>query len=314
MRLCVVGAGAIGGHLALRFARGGMAEVSVLARGATLAALRARGIAVEAPDGRFAMPLRAEEDPAALGPQDAVVVAVKAHSLPALAPALAPLLGPETPVLVVVNGIPWWWEEGPSALDPQGAIAAALPRARVLGGVVWSACTVTEPGVVTVRSTTSRLLIGEPAGGISPRAARLAAALEAGGMGGEAVADIRTEIWVKLLNNLSNGPICLLTRRDMRASFADPVLLEAARQVVREGMAIAAALGHPVPEGAEARILRSVAIPHKPSILQDLEAGRPLEFEALFEAPLRLARGAGVDAPLLALLVALARQAANQPG
>jgi 2-dehydropantoate 2-reductase len=313
MRLCVVGAGAIGGHLALRFAKGGMAEVSVLARGATLAALRAGGVTVEAPDGRFAMPLRAEEDPAALGPQDAVIVAVKAHSLPALAPTLAPLLGPETPVVFVVNGIPWWWEEGPSALDPCGVIAAALPRPRVLGGVVWSACTVTAPGVVRVQSASSRLLIGEPAGGVSPRAARLAAALEAGGMGGEASADIRTEIWVKLLNNLGNGPICLLTRRDMRASFSDPVLLEAARQVVREGMAIAAALGHPVPEGAEARGLRSVTIPHKPSILQDLEAGRPLEFEALFEAPLRLARAAGVAAPLLELLVALARQGANRP-
>lgn len=312
MRVCVVGAGAIGSHLAARLARGGQAEVSVLARGAQQAAIRARGITVEAPDGCFTMRVRAEEDAAALGPQEAVLVTVKAPAVPGAVPALAPLLGPDTVVGFVLNGVPFWWGAGAARMDPGGALAAQLPMARVLGGVVWSACTVTEPGTVRVLTAPSRLILGAPAGGASPAAAALARALEAGGMRGEAVEDIRTAVWTKLINNLTNGPICLLTRRDMKSTFADAALLEAARRVMREGLALAAALGHPVPGEPERMILRSVAIAHKPSILQDLEAGRALEFEALFEAPLELARAAGVAMPTLELLVALARQASGR--
>jgi 2-dehydropantoate 2-reductase len=312
VKLCILGAGAIGSHLAARYARAGAAEVSVLARGPQLAAIRAQGITVEAPEERFTARLRAEEDPAALGPQDAVLVTVKAPAVPGAARALAPLLGPETPVVFVLNGIPWWWGGAGAALDPGGVAAAAVPRARVLGGVVWSACTVTEPGVVRVQTAQSRLVFGEPDGGLSPRVERLAAALTPGGMLGEATGDIRTAVWTKLINNLTNGPICLLTRRDMRATFQDPVLLEAARAVMREGLALAAALGHAVGGDPERSILRSVTIPHKPSILQDLEAGRALEFAALFEAPLALARQAGVATPTLDLLVSLARQATGQ--
>jgi 2-dehydropantoate 2-reductase len=130
-------------------------------------------------------------------------------------------------------------------------------------------------------------------------------------MGGVATTDIRTAIWTKLLNNLTNGPICLLTRQDMKTTFSDPAVLAAAKAVMHEGLAIAAALGHPVPGDPEAQILRSVALAHKPSILQDLEAGRSLEFEALLSVPLQLAREAGVATPTFELLVSLARQAAR---
>lgn len=312
MRIAIVGAGAIGSHIAARYARAG-AEVGVVARGAQLAAIRARGITVEAPEERFTVPVRAEAEPGALGAQDAVLVTVKAPSLPEVAPLLAPLLGPETPVAFVLNGIPWWWGgRAVGRLDPGGVVAAAVPPARVLGGVVWSACTVTAPGTVRVQTAQSRLILGEPLGGASPRAARLAAALTPGGMTGEATEDIRTAVWTKLINNLTNGPICLLTRRDMRSTFADPVLLAAARRVMGEGLALAAALSHPVPGEAARTILRSVTIAHKPSILQDLEAGRALEFEALFEVPLDLARAAGVEVPTLELLVSLARQASGR--
>lgn len=310
MKITVFGTGAIGSHVAARLAQAGRSEVSVVARGPQLEAIRARGITVLAPDGEFNVRPRAEQHAAALGPQDAVIVTVKAPALTSVAEAIGPLLGPETPVVFVINGIPWWWGEGLTTLDPGGVVRAQIGLERTIGGVVWSACTVTEPGVVKVQSATSRVIFGELNNSLSPRIQALAAALECPGMGGVATPDIRTEIWTKLLNNLTNGPICLLTRRDMKTSFTDPAILAAAKAVMHEGLAIAKALGHPVPGDPEAQILRSIGIAHKPSILQDLEAGRALEFEALLSVPLQLAREAGVAAPMLELLVALARQGA----
>lgn len=309
MRITVFGTGAIGSHVAARLAQAGLAEVSVIARGPQLEAIRARGITVLAPDGTFNVRPRAEQDAAALGPQDAVIVTVKAPAVSSVAEAIGPLLGPDTPVVFIINGIPWWWGEALTTLDPGGVVRARVGLARSIGGVVWSACTVTEPGVVKVQSASSRVIFGELNNNLSPRIQALAAALEGPGMRGVATRDIRGAIWTKLLNNLTNGPICLLTRRDMKTTFSDPAILAAAHAVMREGLAIASALGHPVPGDPEAQILRSVTIAHKPSILQDLEAGRALEFEALLNVPLQLAREAGVDAPMLELLVALARQA-----
>lgn len=318
MRLCIYGAGAIGGHLACRFARGG-AEVSVVARGAYPEAIRAQGgITVYAPDATFRAAVRATDDPRELGPQDAVIVTVKAPALPSVAAGIAPLLRADTPVAFVMNGIPWWYFDGEGGpwegerlplLDPGDAVRRAVGVHRTIGGVVWSAGTVTEPGHIHVETPDSRVVLGEVDGRESQRAGQLAAALRAGGMGGEATADIRTAVWTKLVNNLTNGPITLLTRRSMRHSFADPALLDAARRAMREGLAIAAAIARAVPGDPEPRILRSVTLPHKPSILQDLDAGKALEFDALFTAPLALARAAGVATPTLDTLVALARQA-----
>jgi 2-dehydropantoate 2-reductase len=309
MKITVFGAGAIGSHVAARLAQGGRAEVSVIARGPQLEAIQKRGITVEAPDGSFNVRPHAEQDAAALGPQDAVIVTVKAPAVTSVAEAIGPLLRPDTPVVFVINGIPWWWGDNLPTLDPGGVVRARIGLPRTIGGVVWSACTVTEPGVVKVQTAASRVIFGELDNSLSPRIQALAAALDGPGMGGVATTDIRTAIWTKLLNNLTNGPICLLTRQDMKTTFSDPVVLAAARAVMHEGLAIATALGHPVPGDPEAQILRSVGIAHKPSILQDLEAGRSLEFEALLSVPLQLAREAGVAAPMLELLVALARQA-----
>lgn len=310
MRITVFGAGAIGSHVAARLVQVGRSEVSVIARGPQLEAIQARGITVQAPDGRFNARPRAERDAAALGPQDAVIVTVKAPAVAGVAEAIGPLLGPETMVAFVINGIPWWWGEELATLDPGGVTRSRIGLARSIGGVVWSACTVTEPGVVQVQTAANRVIFGELDNRASPRLAALAAALDGPGMAGVASTDIRTAIWTKLLNNLTNGPICLLTRRDMKSTFEDPVILAAAKAVMREGQAIAAALGHPVPGDPEAQILRSVVLAHKPSILQDLEAGRALEFEALLNVPLQLARQAGVATPMLELLVALARKSA----
>jgi 2-dehydropantoate 2-reductase len=327
VRICVYGAGAIGGHLAARLARGAQASgaaVSVVARGAQLAAIRAHGLVVRtAAEGVVECRPRAAADPAELGPQDAVLVCTKVPALPSVAAGIAPLLGPDTAVAFVANGIPWWYfdrhggpREGdrvPEA-DPGDAVRRAVGVARTIGGVIYSASHVPEPGVVEVTSRTGKLILGEPDGARSERAVALAAAFKAGGMPCSVSPDIRTEVWAKLLNNLSNGPVCLLTRRHMRDTFADPAIRDAAVQAVREGMAVAAALGRPVAGAPEDRITLSADLAHKPSILQDLEAGRPMEVEALFRAPLRLAREAGVPTPTLSLLVAMASQAAEAAG
>ncbi|MDO9709595.1 ketopantoate reductase family protein [Paracraurococcus lichenis] len=322
MKVCIVGAGAIGGHLAGRLAQGGV-ELSVLARGATLEAIRARGLRVLTADGVLEARPRAASEAAELGPQDAVVVCTKVPAHGAVARAIGPLLGPDTPVAFVANGIPWWYfarhggpEEGrrvPEA-DPDGAVWDSVGPDRVVGGVIYSACHAPEPGVIEVTSRGSKLILGEPDGRRSDCAIALASAFKAGGLPCSVSADIRTEIWAKLLNNLSNGPICTLTRRHMQDTFRDAPVRAAALQVVREGMAIAAAYGRPVPGTAEERIDLSAGIPHKPSILQDLEAGRPMEVDALFQVVLRLARERGVPAPMLELLVTMMAQAAEAAG
>lgn len=322
MKICVYGAGAIGGHLAGRLSKGG-AEVSVVVRGAQLAAIRAEGLTVRAADGVLHSRPHASDNPAELGPQDVVVVCTKVPALASVAAGIAPLLGPATAVAFVTNGIPWWYFDrhgGPMdgrpvpEVDPGEAIREAVGVARVLGGVIYSACAVAAPGVIEVASQTSKLFLGEPDGSRSDRAVALAAAFKAGGLPCSVSPDIRTDIWGKLLNNLANGPICLLTRRSIRDTFTDPVLRDAAIRVVEEGMAVAAAMGRPVPGAAADKVNLSAEIAHKPSILQDLEMGRPMEIDALFTVALRLAREHGVATPTLALTVALAVQAARAAG
>ncbi len=322
MRICVYGPGAIGGHLAARLAKGG-AEVSVVARGATLAAIRERGLQVRVADGDIHCRPRAAERAEELGPQHAVVVTTKVPALPAVAAGIGPLLRPDTAVAFVVNGIPWWYfdrhggpQEGcrvPEA-DPGDAVRAAVGVDRTLGGVIYSASHVVDPGVVHVTSATSKLLLGEPDGTRSDRAVALASAFKAGGMPCSVSPDIRTDVWAKLLNNLSVGPACMLTRQHMLATFADPLIRAASLRAVHEGIAVAAAYGRAIPGDPADRLNLSASLAHKPSILQDLEAGRAMEIESLFLAPLRLAREAGVAAPTLELLVTMAVQGAVAAG
>ena len=322
MRICVFGAGAIGGHLAARLARGG-AEVSVVARGAQLAAIRARGLRVRAPDGELECRPAASDDPAALGPQDAVLVTTKAPALPGVAGAIAPLLGPDTAVAFVMNGIPWWYFDGAQgplpgrrlpALDPDDAVRRAVGVGRTVGGVVYSACTVLEPGLVRVEHARNRVVLGEPDGRPSPRAEAIAAHLRAGGLDAPVVGDIRREVWAKLMGNLTSGPLAILTRRTMGETFADPAIRAAAERIGAEVVAVAAALGIALGVDPKEPVARSLSSRHKPSILQDLEAGKPMEVAALFDAPLAIARLAGVETPTLDLAVALARQAAEAAG
>jgi 2-dehydropantoate 2-reductase len=324
VRICVYGAGAIGGHVAARLAAGAGrsgAEVSVVARGAHLRAIRERGLTVRARDGVLRSQPMATEDPAALGPQDAVIVTTKAPALGAVAQGIGPLLGPETVVAFVMNGIPWWYHDRTArdgarlpALDPGEAIRRAVGIPRTLGGVVYSAATVVEPGVVEALAEDGRVVLGELDGAITPRLLALADAIAAGGMGGQAVPDIRMAVWSKLLGNLMTGPLCVLARQDMGRLLAEPVLRAAAEAAGEEVVAIAAAYGFDLGGSVAARAARSAGLRHRPSILQDIEAGRPMEVESLWRAPLALAAEAGVPAPALGLLVALASQAAEAAG
>lgn len=322
MRLCVFGAGAIGGHVAGRLARGG-AEVCTVARGAHLAAIRANGLRVLAPDGEMHVRLPASDDPADLGPQDAVIVAVKAPALPEVAARIGPLLRPDTPVVFAVNGIPWWYSHGHGGpdegrrlprLDPGGAVWDTVGPGRAVGGVVYSACTVTRPGVVRVEGARNRIVLGEPSGAITPRVEAVADALRAGGWTAEVSGRIRDRVWAKLLLNLGTGPMGVLTESGPRAVFEEAACRDAARRVVAEGAAIARAWGCEASPDAEGQIGGGRRSEHVPSIVQDLRLGRPMEIAALFEAPLELAQMRGVDAPTLALLVALARVRARAVG
>jgi 2-dehydropantoate 2-reductase len=321
MRICVYGAGAIGGHIAARLALGG-AEVSIVARGAHLAAIQADGLTVHAHDGIHRSRPHASDDPAALGRQDAVIVTVKSPALPSVAAGIAPLLGPDTPVAFVMNGIPWWYfdhEGGPhdglrlAEADPGDALRGAVGIGRAIGGVVYSATEVIAPGVVRSEHGNIRVVLGEPDGRISDRAQAISSVLAAGGMPCPVVPDIRSEVWAKLLANLAGGPFCVVTRLGVRDAFADPLLRRAAFACAEEARAIATALGRPLPLAASERV-RDADMKHKPSILQDLELGRPMEIDTIYTLPLKLARLAGVETPQLDLMVALAKQAARSRG
>ena len=321
MKVCIFGAGAIGGHLATRLAAGG-AAVSIISRGAQLDAIRTRGLRVETPSGLLTARVQAEADPALLGPQDAVIVTVKAPALGSVAAAIGPLLGPTTDVIFVLNGIPWWYFDGEPdgragnglpLIDPGDAVRRAVGPERTIGGVVYSACTVIAPGVVRVDTSRDRLIMGEPTGRRSPRAEAVAAVLQAGGLDCEVTERIRDAIWTKLTLNIALGPLCVLTRSPPSIVLADPRLEAAVRTLVAEAVAIAHGLGCPIGNNADSIIEHSRHSEHRPSILQDLELGRPMETDALYTTPLQLADIAGVKAPTLSLLTALMRQGARVP-
>lgn len=322
MRVCVFGAGAVGGHLAVRLARGG-ADVSVVARGAQLAAIQARGVRVQTPVGQLQSPVRASEHPAELGEQDAVIVTLKAPALPLFAERVAPLLGRDTSVVFAMNGIPWWYfhkEGGPhdgrrmDRIDPGGAVWRAVGPERAVGGVVYSSCTVAEPGVIRVANDRNRLVLGEPDGSLSTRAGAVAALLRAGGMDGTVAPDIRNQVWAKLMLNLGGGPMMVLTEAPGSALFQEAACRDALRAVTAELSAVAVAMGCTVAVDPEAQIAGAMRLQHTSSIVQDLQLGRPMEVDAIFTAPLELARLAGVPTPTLDLLVALAQLRARSAG
>ncbi len=321
MKVCVVGAGAIGSFIGGKLRAAGH-EVSLVARGAHLAALRSRGITLVS-DGRTeTFPVAAAERPADLGEQDVVFITLKAYSIPKLLPELGPLVRPDTVVVPAVNGLPWWYfyREGGrfegstiSCLDPDGALFSALDPRHVVGCVVHASAEVTGPGVVSHRG--NHLIVGESDGSRSERLARLAAALEDAGFQVTSTTEIRTEIWAKLIGNLSYNPVAALTLARMDEINANPGLLDLIRAMMEEAKGVAAAYGIRIAMSTDERI----AITHKLgrakiSMHQDVERRRPLEVDAIVGSVVELARRVGVAIPQIAAIHALIEERARHLG
>ncbi|WYK05560.1 2-dehydropantoate 2-reductase [Cereibacter sphaeroides f. sp. denitrificans] len=315
MRICIFGAGAIGGYMGAKLAAAG-ADVSLVARGPHLAAMQARGLTLIEDGGTRTVPVRAASDPAALGPQDYVIVTLKAHSVPAVVPQLSRLLGPEGTLVSGVNGLPWWYfhrHGGPlegrrlESVDPGGVQWNGLGPERVLGCVVYPAAEVVEPG--TIRHLEgNRFSLGEPSGEKSDRALRLSGALTAAGLKAPVRPRLRDEIWVKLWGNLSFNPISALTGATLDRLCTDPGTRAVARAMMLEAQAIAERLGVKFPIDVERRIDGGAAVgAHRTSMLQDLEAGRPMEIEALVGSVAEVGRIVDRPTPTIDTVLALVR-------
>jgi 2-dehydropantoate 2-reductase len=320
MRICVFGAGAVGSHFAVRLARAGH-DVSCVMRGPHLDAVKASGLTLRVGDGEFKAKVSASSDPTILGSQDAVICTLKATGLPSLADGLLPLLGQDTAVVFAQNGIPWWYDIGLSPkhppvpdlafLDPGGRLRAAIPKAHIVGGVVFSSNEVIAPGVVANLSPErNRLLIGECDDRASERVAKLRAALNDASIESPEVAEIRETIWSKLLTNMSMSVLCLVTGQTARAVRDDPDLADIVPRLLDEANSVAQSCFPSVK-----RVTRTGPAPdHKPSILQDYELGRAMEIDVLVRAPAAFARAAGLSTPMLDMMAALAIRQAREKG
>ncbi len=331
MKITLAGLGAVGGFVAARLAlanaKNGAHKISALARGVTLQALRERGLMLRMAGHEWPVSLDGTDDPRALGVQDLVIVAVKGQSLAGLAATLAPLIGPQTVVMPAMNGVPWWFLQTPAmagrlpaeerqlaSIDPQGRIAAALPLARVLGCVVHFASSSPEPGVVQ-HGFGDRLIVGEPAGGASPRVDAVAALLREAGFTVETSADIRRDIWFKLWGNMTMNPVSALTGATCDRILDDPLVREFMLQAMAEAAAIGAHIGCPIGQSGEERmaVTRQLGT-FKTSMLQDAEAGRPLEIDALVTAVHEIGQRVGVPTPAIGALLGLTRLMARTRG
>ncbi len=312
MRICIFGAGAVGGHLAARLAAGGH-DVSVVARGAHLEAMSRNGVKLLHGEEAICGRVRTQ----AIGAQDAVIVALKAPALAAFAAAAAPLMTPDTAVVFAQNGIPWWYAEELEALDPRRKLRRAIPRANVVGAVVYSANEVVEPGVIRNLVPNNNMLVIADVDNRNPPPVRaLRAVLEHAGMPSPQPVDIRDAVWAKLAQNVGNSSLCLLTESTTSAVLGDPQLRQLAERMTAEAIAVARALAIDVgraphrPGGGHG----SGAVGHKPSMLQDYERGRPMEVEAQLMAPRALARAAKVPTPTLDMIIPLAAHKAASKG
>jgi 2-dehydropantoate 2-reductase len=322
MKICIYGAGAVGGLMAAWLARAGRA-VSVVARGANLTAMREKGLRVRSEGKETALPVKADSDPAKLGPQDCVIVAVKGQNLPEVARGIGPLLGPNTTVVTAMNGVPWWFfdrlkfGEGKlrlESLDPGGALSRAMPTERIVGCVVHLAASTPEPGVIS-HNMGRRLILGEPGGTNTERTRGVAAALTQAGFECVQSPFIEKDFWVKLLGNVSFNPVSALTLATADRLIADPEMKAYMVAIMREVLAIGRAVGVDADIDPEARIDMARNLGRfKTSMLQDLEAGKALEIDGLLTGTLEVARKAGVPAPFTESLSGLARLRAQSTG
>jgi 2-dehydropantoate 2-reductase len=322
MKVCIYGAGAIGGLLGAKLARSGV-EVGLIARGPHLAAMREAGLTLRGDGESFTVRPRATDDPAELGAQDFVIVTLKAHQVPGVVERLQPLLGPGTAVVTAVNGVPWWYFHGLggrydghrlASVDPGDAQWNGIGPERVIGCVVYPAAEVVEPGVIALVEG-DRFTLGEPSGERTARIERLSAALLAAGFKAPVRPRIRDEIWVKLWGNLSFNPISALTTATLDAICADPGTRAVARAMMVEAQAVAEKLGVRFAISVDKRIEGAAAVgAHKTSMLQDLERGRPMEIDALVTAVQELGRLVGLPTPTIDTVLALVQARARTAG
>jgi 2-dehydropantoate 2-reductase len=305
MKVLIAGAGAIGAYIGARMARAGF-DVTLFARGPHLQAMRERGVEVKSAEGSFLAHPRIVGSLDAAGPADVVFLAVKAHSLPQLAPQLIPVLQPNTTVVSTQNGIPWWYFQGIGGpweglrlerIDPGGAISAAIEARRVIGSIVYFSTEIVAPGVIQ-HTEGNRISLGEPDGRRSERCRLIADALIASGLRCPITTHLRQEIWVKILGNASLNPVSALTRSTLAQMLADPGVSEVIRNIMSEVEAVSQKLGIELPVSIEQRMAGAQKVgEHKTSMLQDLEAGRPLELEALVGSVVELGERVGVPMP-----------------
>ncbi|MFN0182283.1 MAG: ketopantoate reductase family protein [Aquabacterium sp.] len=322
MRIAIVGAGAIGGFIGARLALAGRDEVCALARGATLQALQAQGWRLRSSGALHQAPARAADSAAALGQQDLVVIAVKGPALSALAPQLAPLLGPQTVVLPAMNGVPWWFCQGLpgfeaplDSVDPGGRIAAALPLAQVLGCVVHASAAMAEPGLVDHRMGQG-LIVGEPvAGAPTARVDTVADALAAAGFDLTRSSDVRRDIWYKLWGNLTMNPVSALCGVTMDKLLGDPLVLALCSRAMREMAALGPRIGCTIDQTPEDRHVVTLKLgAFRTSMLQDADAGRPLELDSIIAAVCEIGSRLGVELPAIEAIFGLTRVWARQRG
>jgi 2-dehydropantoate 2-reductase len=318
MKTCIVGLGAIGGFVAHRLVEGGQ-PVTALARGATLAAVRRNGLVLRDaadPERGRAVSIAASDSPAELGPQDLVVLAVKTTALPSIPASIAPLLGPDTVVLSAMNGVPWWFFHGLGerwqgtrleATDADGSLSHAVPPARVVGCVVHMSASMPEPGVVR-HAFGDRFIVGEPGGGSTPRLAAVADLLRAARLQVEVSPRIELDVWLKLWGNMTMNPVSALTGATMDRVLDDPLLRRFVSDAMVEARAIGDALGLPITMTPEERhvITRKLGAV-RTSMLQDVDAGRPIELDALIGSVSEMGRRVGVDTPNIDALLGLTR-------
>jgi 2-dehydropantoate 2-reductase len=316
VKICVVGAGAIGGFLGTRLALDPANAVAALARGATLVSLRDHGWRLHQNGELLRAPAAAaSDDPHDLGAQDLVILSLKAQALPGLAPALAPLLSRDTIVMPAMNGVPWWFGAGVAAfegrslesVDPGGGIAAAIPVSRVVGCVVHASASATEPGVTTHRMGCG-LIVGEPAGGDSPRVARLGETLKRAGFEVTCSPRIRYDVWYKLWGNMTMNPVSALTGATTDRLLDDELVRVFCAGAMREAAAVGARIGCDVRESADDRqaVTRKLGV-FKTSMLQDVEASHSLELDALVGAVHEIGQRVGVATPMIDALFGLTR-------
>ena len=314
MNVGIIGAGAIGGWVAARLALAGN-SVSVLARGSTLEALQ-HGLSIREDNVSQLAMFRVSNDPGILGPQELLVIAVKAPALGDAVRLAEPMMSPDTLILPMLNGVPWWFLDGQplQSVDPEGRIAATLPTDQIIGCVVHAACRRSAPNTIEVAHT-DKLILGEPAGGSSERVERLAALFELAGIRTEASDNVRRAIWYKLWGNMTINPLSALTLATADRLLADEALKPFILACMAEAAEIGAAIDCPISESGEERMAVTARLgAFKTSMLQDVEASRTIELEALVGAPREIGRRVGVPTPNIDTLYALTRLMAESRG